>query len=279
MKDRGIRAEEIVRLSGLEGDLMRAQFEHRLRLIDFWKIREGSKILEIGCGQGETTAALAYTVGEYGFVYGVDVAGENYGEPETLGKARERLMSSQLGERINMDFGVNILSDSFNFEDNTFDYIILSHCIWYLSSYEELYKLLFKVRPWGRKLCIAEWNPCITNLSQQPHFMAANIQAICESYHISERFNIRTMFYPHEIDNSVGAAGWDIVDCENIISPDVQDAFWEIDIVKDVYPQKIYTLKNMPPKLKKLLLSQIYQLSSCDTPMAMSVYALIAERI
>lgn len=279
LKDTGLRAEETVFLSGLSGDIMRAEIEHRFRIIDFFKIREGSRILEIGCGQGETTAALAYTVGERGFVYGVDVADENYGEPENLGQARERLMTCALGSRINMDFGVNILSDDFDFEENAFDYIILSHCLWYLASEKELRNILLKIRPWGRTLCIAEWNPEITDIAQYPHFLAANIQAICESYHISDHFNIRTLFYPEEIESIVGSCGWDIIKRGDIYSPDVQDALWETDIVREIFPSKINGIKNMPEKLKRLLLMQINSLERVQRVDAMSVFAISAERI
>ncbi|WP_313894079.1 methyltransferase domain-containing protein [Psychrobacillus sp.] len=47
-------------------------------------ITEGSKVLEIGCGQGDTTAALAYLVGDTGFVHGIDIASPNYRSPVTL---------------------------------------------------------------------------------------------------------------------------------------------------------------------------------------------------
>ncbi|MBQ8508498.1 MAG: hypothetical protein IJ493_01165 [Clostridia bacterium] len=50
------------------------------------------RILEIGYGQGDTTAALAAIVGEGGFVHAVDIASPDYGSPETLGQARERLL-------------------------------------------------------------------------------------------------------------------------------------------------------------------------------------------
>ncbi len=49
------------------------QTAHRLKLAEFWEINAGARILEIGCGQGDTTAVLAYMVGEEGFVHGVDI--------------------------------------------------------------------------------------------------------------------------------------------------------------------------------------------------------------
>ncbi|MGN0656142.1 MAG: class I SAM-dependent methyltransferase [Ruminiclostridium sp.] len=277
-EDAAVRAEKIMRLTGLYGETNRAAIENRLRLIDFWKIESGSRILEVGCGQGETTAALAYTVGDRGFIYGIDVAGPDYGSPETVGQARERLMTSGLGERINIDLGVNILSDSFDFEDNSFDYIILSHCLWYLSSQKELHDILFKTRRWGLNLCIAEWNPAITEMSQYSHFSAAEIQAICEAYPCSDHFNIHTMFYPQEIETAAAACGWDIVKTADITCPDNTDAVREIEIARELFPQKISALKAMPQKLKSLLLSRIYTLSA-ENAASMSVYAMRAERL
>lgn len=278
-KDIEERAKEVMHLSGFSGDITKSRIEHRLRLVDFWNVYYGSKVLEIGCGQGETTAALAYNVGENGYVYAVDLANENYGSPENLGTARERLMSSHFGDRVNIDLGVNILSDSFDFEQNSFGYVVLSHCLWYLSSQEELRDILFKVRKWAPRICIAEWDPRVNTIGQYRHFMAANIQAVCEAYHVSDHFNIKTMFYPHEIENAMCACGWDITNTGSIDAYDVQDAFWEIDIVKDMFPRKISELKDMPPKLRRLLLSQIYTLGDAQASEPLSVFAATAERI
>lgn len=266
-------------LSGFTGDVTRARIEHRLRLTDFWKIFYGSRILEIGCGQGETTAALAYAAGENGYVYAVDLANENYGSPENLGTARERLMFSHLGDRINIDLGVNVLNPDFDFEPNSFGYVVLSHCLWYLSSQEELRDILFKARKWAPRLCIAEWDPRVNSIGQYQHFMAANIQAVCEAYHISDHFNIKTMFYPHELENAMLACGWDITTTGSIEAYDVQDAMWEIDIVKDMFPRKISMQKDMPAKLKRLLLSQIYSLGDAEASEPLSVFAATAERM
>ncbi len=272
------RAREVMHLACLTGDITRSRIEHRLRLADFWKIYYGSRVLEIGCGQGETTAVLAYATGDDGFVYAVDLANENYGSPENLGTARERLMSSHIGDRVNIDLGVNILSPSFDFEQNSFGYVVLSHCLWYLSSQEELRDILFKVRKWASRICIAEWDPRPTTFGQYQHFMAADIQAICESYHISDHFNIKTMFYPHEIENALCATGWDVTSTGSIDAYDVQDALWEIDIVKDLFPQKISVNKDMPPKLRRLLLSQIYSIGDAQAAEPLPVFAATAER-
>lgn len=56
-----------------------AQIEHRIKLVSFWSIIPGSRVLEIGCGQGDCTIALADAVGENGHVDAVDPGAPDYG--------------------------------------------------------------------------------------------------------------------------------------------------------------------------------------------------------
>lgn len=45
-----------------------AQISHRLQIVSFFNITPGSRILELGCGQGDTTIALAHAVGPGGHI-------------------------------------------------------------------------------------------------------------------------------------------------------------------------------------------------------------------
>lgn len=60
------------------------QMQHRLDLIKFWEIEEADKVLEIGCGQGDCTIALAHTIGESGHVTALDPASLDYGEQRSI---------------------------------------------------------------------------------------------------------------------------------------------------------------------------------------------------
>lgn len=57
------------------------QQAHRLQLLSFWDIKPGSRVLELGCGQGDCTVPLADAVGETGHVDAVDPGAADYGKP------------------------------------------------------------------------------------------------------------------------------------------------------------------------------------------------------
>lgn len=256
----------------------KAQSLHRLKLIDFWGIKEGDRVLEIGCGQGDTTIALAVKVGEKGFVHGLDIADDSYGSPETIGKARKRILNSDIGKRIKMTFDCNLLNDDIIFDDDEFDVVVLSHCLWYFPDYEIFEKILKKVKKYAKRVCIAEWNPLITNTNQLYHLHAAQIQSVVESFIENSDSNIQTMFYPNDIKTAVVSAGYKISDTISIYSDDVYDAKWEVDMTLSAYPKKISRNENIPDKLKELLLSQIQEMREAKEIKPMASYVLNAVR-
>jgi predicted methyltransferase len=60
-------------------NIQQSQTNHRLVLLQHWNILTGSKILELGCGQGDCTTVLAHVVGEKGTIVAVDPAELDYG--------------------------------------------------------------------------------------------------------------------------------------------------------------------------------------------------------
>lgn len=65
-------------------EIQHAQTLHRLTIIQRWKIPTGSRVLELGCGQGDCTAVLASVAGEQGTVVAVDPAELDYGTSARL---------------------------------------------------------------------------------------------------------------------------------------------------------------------------------------------------
>jgi predicted methyltransferase len=60
------------------------QMDHRLQLLSLWDIKPGSRVLELGCGQGDCTVPLADAVGENGHVDAVDPGSPDYGQSLSL---------------------------------------------------------------------------------------------------------------------------------------------------------------------------------------------------
>lgn len=236
------------------------QIEHRIKLTRFWGIHEGAKVLEIGCGQGDTTAVLAYFAGSTGLVHGIDIGPPDYGAPITIGDSADYLMKSPLGHQIRMEFEVDILSADTDFPDAFFDFVVFSHCSWYLSSPEELVKLLRRVRAWGKQLCFAEWDTRVQRIEQYPHLLAVLIQAQYESFKNSSESNVRTLFTPSDIQRFVQQAGWTLVQEASISSPELQDGQWEVDKVLLDAEEELQGLPHLPGKSLDLLRSQILML-------------------
>ncbi|MDY0395550.1 class I SAM-dependent methyltransferase [Virgibacillus halophilus] len=244
--------------SGRENrSIQRAQTAHRLKLASYWEIGQGDRILEIGCGQGDTTAVLAYLAGKNGFVHGVDVAAPDYGAPITLGDSIAYLQNSFLGERIQVHFETDILEDANNFPTGYYDCAVLSHCSWYFNSIAKLEALLYKLRGFAKKLCFAEWDANAQRADQIAHFLAVLIQAQYESYKRDSSSNIRTLLTSSDIKEIVERTGWQIEKEASFLSPDLQDGKWETDFVLEAFEEELQAIEGVPDKFKALLQSQM----------------------
>jgi len=261
-------------------DIQRIQTEHRFKLAEFWNIEEEKRVLEIGCGQGDTTAVLAYFVGEKGLVHGIDIGSPTYGGPITLGDSAKFLKKSKLGKQIKIDFEMDLLSPNVDFPEGSFDYIILSHCSWYLKSVEEFNEVLKKVRKWGKKLCFAEWDTRLKIIEQYPHLLAILIQAQYESFKQKSDSNVRTLFTPSDIRVIAENAGWSIMSEKTIYSPDLQDGKWEVNKILTDIDVELREISDMPPKLKGLIHSEVTMLEDfieSGEIKPLSVFAFVAE--
>lgn len=260
--------------------LQRVQTEHRVKLAQFWEIRNGSRILEIGCGQGDTTAVLAHFVGESGSVHGVDIASPNYGAPITVGDSAKFLMNSKLGKRIKMEYEVDVLSSEVQFPIHSFDTIVLSHCSWYLKSFEQFTALLQQVRKWGKQLVFAEWDLRISNIKQLPHLLSVLIQAQYECFKEDSSANVRTLLTSHDVKRLAKATGWDITKETTIMAPEMQDGSWEVQQTLTNWQLELGRTRNMPTKLKYLIASQVDLLDDLVTNNGvtpLSTFALVAQ--
>lgn len=203
-------------------EVQRNQLMHRLDLVNAFSVEPGMNVLEIGCGQGDTTVALASAVGEDGHVTAIDLAEADYGAPITLGKATNTILKSKLGKRIDFYLSTEFLE----FPEEKFDIVVLSHCSWYFQSPEQLRLYLEKVYRMTERVCIAEWDVSEFTLEQHAHLNAVQILALHSEF-VENDGNIQHIFSKDQLKKMLKTAGWKITQEQTVDAHYLQDGKWE----------------------------------------------------
>jgi len=210
--------------------------EHRIALVDQWDIKPGSKVLEVGCGQGDCTVVLATAVGDTGHVTAIDPGAPDYGSPYTLAQAQEHISNSPVGSRITF-IRTTPIKHLAALQPNAYpyDYAVLAHSLWYFSSPEEISETLSVLAKYAKEICIAEWSLAPSKnypTESYPHVLAAfamGFLAVRQPIGTSTS-NIQTLISPAGIKELTG-----VLSCvkETFITPKetVLDGKWEVDWV------------------------------------------------
>jgi SAM-dependent methyltransferase len=236
------------------------QTRHRLNLAQFWGIKPGEKILEIGCGQGDTTAVLAELVGDNGQVVALDIASGDYGSPYTLAQSLSSLTSSPLGRRINVHLETDFLSHAVQFPPKHFDKVILSHASWYFENRDVLARIIEKSRLIARQFCYAEWDTRVTEVSQMAHLYAVHIQNQYNLFAHHDDCNIRTLITNDDLSSLMSTQGVKPVAEQVFKQHQLQDGDWEVGHVLHHLQQVIANSKELNAKTKAFFHSQIAEL-------------------
>jgi ubiquinone/menaquinone biosynthesis C-methylase UbiE len=206
--------------------LLPAQTTHRVNLLKVSNIEDGDRILEIGCGQGDCTTVLALMYPS-SKIDAVDPGSLDYGGPETLGEAQERIKAYEFGERISFHQAtpVEFLAEV---KENDFDVAVLCHCMWYFKGKSEALAVLKAVRAKVKKLFIAEWGLKSKTPEGQIHLLAALTMGTREARIPHSNANIRSALAPVTIKSLVKEAGFSLSE-ENWIVPSktLEDGRWE----------------------------------------------------
>ncbi|TVY22400.1 Methyltransferase, partial [Lachnellula hyalina] len=217
---------------------------HRLAILSSFSIPPGSRVLEIGCGQGDSTIVLASLVGPSGHIDAYDPGSPDYGSPFTLGQSQAFIKAGALGSRIDFHRTMPMpKSDTNENGDREYDYdfVVLSHCIYYFSSPAILPALLNNL-PKCRILCVAEWSLHASTPSQLPHVLTALLLSLLESKRVVESTgNIRTVLSPAQISGMVRGTGVWVMENEGessgsgggggelkVTGEGLKHAYWEI---------------------------------------------------
>ncbi|MET8946851.1 methyltransferase domain-containing protein [Streptomyces sp. NPDC004542] len=260
-------------------DVQLSQTRYRAALVAGWRIEPGSRVLELGCGQGDMTAVLAEAVGPEGRVVAVDVAEPSYGAPVTLGESAARLTAGPLGPRIDFRFGTDVLDPSTGFPEDAFDHVVLAHCSWYFASLARLRDTLARVRPWARRLWFTEWDLTPASGDQLAHLLAVLIQGQIEAAGSRGQGNVRTPFSREELLRLLPEAGWTADGGEPVGTEGLQDGDWEVAACLDMIGTE-ERLPQLPEQMRQLVLSQADVLRAVAEPRgnrALASYSVTAR--
>lgn len=223
------------------GRIAISQTQHRLNLLTAWfgsletakDALSGKTVIEIGCGQGDMTVALAWAVGSTGKVHAIDPAPLDYGSPETLQQAQERVSRSEIGGRIKWVQAEPVEALERDSKLGEADYVVLAHSLLYMKSKEYLGKLFGALRSAPKssedpgsssKLLLAEWGMRVSNDSAKAHLLAVQAQAARPL----ESGNVQLYLEPKDTITIATDAGWQGEKEAWIESPDLDDGAWEV---------------------------------------------------
>jgi hypothetical protein len=276
--------EELFHGFHLEGDDLSSQVKHRLALTDAWSVREGDRILEIGCGHGETTVTLATIAGPTGRVVAVDSSSPEYGKPP-LQHTHAFIKSQPIGQRIDFLTSTNVLDGSTDFAPGQFDLAILSHSPWYMGCLDQLRSFFIRCRSWAQRLGYAEWDLRPQDPKQVPHMLAVLLQGYVQALHLERKGhpywtgNIRTIVLAGDARRLATEAGWRIVNegvddtsaslhyCKSEIEKAITMADWAL--ASEDIPRATREMVSVQRRL-------LCEVSTSDA-IALSTYAFAAE--
>lgn len=245
-------------------EITQTQTSHRVKLVQEWQISQSSSVLEIGCGQGDTSVVVADAVGPNGKLTCVDIAEEDYGSPLTVGESMKHLKNGEYGERIEYHFNTDATKPGNPATAKNYDAAILSHCSFYFNSPSELVEMLKSLRRLSKKLYFAEHLAYIPESpAQMPHFLALSIHAQIQARVGSQQANIRTLFTPDMIKQACQEAGWNITKEFTVETPELQDAGWEVSDLLSTKDETIDTYAKGDNKWKQLIKAHLEVLRDC----------------
>lgn len=238
--------------------IQRTQLMHRIELVNQFQLEKGMRILEIGCGQGDTTVVLADAVGPSGHVVAIDIASKEYGAPITLGEASETISNSPLGSIIEFHYETDFLQ--FDWQE-PFDVVVLSHCSWYFQSEAILKSYFDKLKKMAKRICFAEWDLDYSMPSQRAHFCAATISALYTAF-IEDEGNIQNLFHKRQIKQLLLDVGFTITKEQTVDATYLQDGQWEVDYSNYLLNE----FPEIPPKIQSIVTSYSYLMNAQQEP-------------
>lgn len=114
--------------------------------IQYLDLKEGEKILDLGCGRGGETLEAAKHVGEDGFAWGLDLT------PRMIELAQERAQQEHVG---NVEFLVASM-DQIPLNDNSLDAVLSNCAINHVEDKVAVYREIYRVLKHGGRFVVSD---------------------------------------------------------------------------------------------------------------------------
>ena len=114
--------------------------------LDFLALKNGEKVLDLGCGAGHETIQAAMQVGELGETFGLDIT------PEMLEMARQNAREQEIS---NICFVYSSI-EQMPFDDSYFDAIMSNCVINHASDKKQVYREIFRVLRSGGRFVVSD---------------------------------------------------------------------------------------------------------------------------
>lgn len=225
---------------------------------DVWNIPPGSRVLEIGCGQGDCSElaptqvmcisraplasansplaiVLAAAVGPLGHIDAVDPAPPHCGGPINYGTSQRNLKASPLGPR--MTFHNTDPEDYLaSYAGEPYDYVVFFLSLWFFSDPSRIERLLARLSSdhgrFAKRLLIAEWALEANSPEAWPHVLAALSIANLETRNIEDKSNICSPVSPAWVRALFASMELE-VEKEEVVPPstDLREGMWEVRVI------------------------------------------------
>ncbi|KAM3447746.1 hypothetical protein MY3296_008438 [Beauveria thailandica] len=280
------------------------RFKLRLATIAAWGVQKGERLLDIGCGQGESSVALAAVVGAGGRVTAIDTAQMDYGDPFTMREAHAHIQKSALGARISFypvdasSFLTRIWkkpgSGGGGDGDGPIDAAVLCQCLFYFADASAVQSLFAALSSAGiPRVYAAEWSYAPSHAPQRAHVLATRAQALYHRYDARRPVgdpveqNVRAAVDQQAVLRAAARAGYR-VSGETLLTPeqDMREGQFEVDYVlgprfrqrverASLTPAQEAEIKDAVQELKLELEKPLY--SGTTSVMAMDVWCAVFE--
>lgn len=177
----------------------------------------------------------------------IGLINDGLGAPYTLSQAQEFIKSGPLGPRVTFHLSVNPIQylNSLPASFVPYDYVVLSHCIWYFDSPEVLSRTIGSFIGKTKYLCVAEWGLRATKVQAQPHVLTALLVANVEAKRkVPTNGNIRCVSSPTQILANITEGKRFELEKQQIVQSNegLQDGYWEVWAVRQGRKDVEYTL-------------------------------------